>query len=139
MVAENLKSNVIKELDSLDSKMIANDIENPIIVETETAELEEIEIENKSLIIDSLLVEEKADTSEQSADDKTTHEGNRGNDTSKEKTFDDTIAKIKILHSEGKTHGEIVKVLNHDGYPTSKGSRGKWKTNQVKTLLKRIE
>ena len=82
------------------------------------------------------VTKKKIDTNDR-ADTRTTHD--KSDDTSKEKTFDDTIAKIKTLHLEGKTNGEIVKVLNNNGYPTFKGSRGKWKTNQVKTLLKRIE
>ena len=71
-----------------------------------------------------------------SGDDKTTYE-DENNNTSKEKTFDDTIAIIKTLHSEGKADADIVKVLNNNGYPTFKGSRGKWRSNQVQSILKR--
>lgn len=97
------------------------------------------EHKNKTELKDDDIVNiKKADTtSEQSADEKTTHEDD-GNDTSK-KTFDDTIAKINILHSEGKTNGEIVKVLNNDGYPTSKGSTGKWRSNQVQSILNKTK
>ncbi len=81
---------------------------------------------------------QKADTtSKQSADAQTTHNSNQGNDTSKQKTFDDTIATIKALKSEGKTNGEIVKVLSNHGYPTLKGSKGKWRSNQVQSILKK--
>ena len=137
LVAKSLKSNALSGVDNIDSKMITDDIQEPIIVEEETAELEEIETENKSLVSDSPLMEEKADTtSEKSADDKTAYRGFKGNNTSKEKTFDDTIARIKSLKSEGKSNGEIVKVLNNDGYPTKKGSQGKWRSNQVQSILK---
>ena len=124
-------------------------------VETETAELEDepitieetetvndnIELQNKkddNLVSNQKANSKKADTtSEQSVDDKTTYGGYKGNDISKEKTFDDTITTITTLHSEGKTNGEIVKVLNNDGYPTKKGIKGKWRSYQVQSILKK--
>ena len=150
LVTERLESNVLRGLEDsddksyqIDNKTRINEIEVPTIVETETAELEEgviqgiitPEKDNKPLKGDwsRAKSKDKADTVKSA--DKTTHE--KSLDASKEKTFDDTIAKIKTLKSEDKTNGEIVKILNQDGYPTFKGSKGKWRSNQVQSILKR--
>jgi hypothetical protein len=126
---ENVPSTLlVSSADSENSEEITDKEEDTPIANDKGTNKTELENEGKL----------KADTtSEQHEDNKTTHGGNRDNDTSKEKTFDDTIATIKILKSESKTNGEIVKVLNNHGYPTLKGSRGKWQSIQVKRILEK--
>ena len=56
---------------------------------------------------------------------------------SREKTFIDTTMMVNTWHSEGKTDGQIVRLLNDGFYPTKKGITKKWKTNQVRDALKK--
>lgn len=161
LVTKKLESNVQAELaesdnksyqgdkSSNDSKVITFDLEKLKVSNLNTNQEDNLysvknsdskPINNTDKLSDSDTDQEDKSIPE-TLETKSTNTAEKGNeavreDSEKAKTFEDSRVKIKQWHSQSKEMKDIIKELNEGSYPTKTGSVGKWRSNQVKSILK---
>ena len=161
LVTEKLESNVQAELEgndnksyqsdqsSNDSKVITFDREKPKVSNLNTNQEDNLysvknsdskPINNTDNLSDSDTDKEDKSIPE-TLETKSTNTPEKGNeaesdDSEEALTFEDSRVKIKEWHSQSKEMKDIIKELNEGSYPTKTGSVGKWRSNQVKSILK---
>ena len=132
-VAEIIKKHYLEDI----AKIIANDNKMIALVTEKLESNVQAELEgsnNKSYQSDK-------NSNDSNVSTKSTNTPEKGNeavrdDSEEAKTFEDSRVKIKQWHSQSQEMKDIIKELNKGSYPTKTGSVGKWRSNQVKSILK---